>query len=122
MLKKTLLSMLLAVTAFSALAPSGASADYVERSGQLRLLRIHDVGTGYGPSTDFIDVEVVISFSNDPSKAYGFKLRNDTNSLTHQAMVELLREAYQNNWTVVINADIPAGKNHGVLNRVWVRR
>ena len=85
-------------------------------------MRVHDVGTGYGPSSDFMDVGVVIAFRNEPGKAYGFKMRNDTNALTHQAMLDLLRDAFENNWNVVINVELPSGKNHGVLNRVWVTR
>ena len=29
-------------------------------SGQLSLLRVHERGSGFGPSSDFIDVEVVV--------------------------------------------------------------
>ena len=102
--------------------PPSAHAAYVQRAGTLSMLRVHDVGTGYGPGSDFIDVEVVLAFSNEPGKAYGFKLRSDGNALVHQAMLDLLRDAFENDWNVVINVEIPTGKNHGVLNRVWVTR
>lgn len=103
-------------------APASVDAAYVQRAGTLSMLRVHDVGTGYGPSSDFMDVEVVIAFRNEPGKAYGFRMRNDTNALTHEAMLDLLRDAFENNWNVVINVELPSGKNHGVLNRVWVTR
>ena len=93
------------------LSPPPAQAAYVQREGTLSLLRVHDVGSGYGPSYDFIDVEVVIAFRNEPGKAYGFRLRNDLDALTHQAMLDLLRDAFENGWSVVINAEIPAGKD-----------
>ncbi len=123
MLKKISLSAVLAFAVLlSAFAPATAEAAYVQRSGELSMLRVHDVGTGYGPSSDFMDVEVVLAFRNQPGKAYGFRLRKDTNELTHAAMVDMLRDAFENGWNVVINAEVPNGKNNGILNRVWVTR
>ncbi len=124
MFKQLILCISLALGLFSVTfaIPTAADAAYVQKSGALSLLRVHDVGTGYGPNSDFIDVEVVIAFRNEPGKAYGFRMRNDGNALSHQAMLDLLRDAFQNNWNVVINVEIPTGKNNGVLNRIWVTR
>ena len=120
MFKQVIASLALGLTLLGVTAT--ADAAYIETWGPLSLLRVHDVGTGYGPASDFIDVEVVIAFSTNPDKAYGFKLRNDTNRAVHEGMLDVLRDAFANGWTVVINAELPAGKNHGVLNRVWIRR
>ncbi len=124
MLKNLVWYISLALSLFSIhlATPTHADAAYVQRSGALSLLRIHDVGTGYGPGSDFIDVEVVIAFRNESGKAYGFRMRNDTNAISHQAMLNLLRDAFENQWNVVINVEIPTGKNNGILNRVWVTR
>ena len=55
-------------------------------SGKLSLLRVHDVGTGYGPATDFIDVEAIIWLDTKPGMAFGFQLRNDDNRPARQGM------------------------------------
>jgi hypothetical protein len=119
MFKKIILSSL--VLGSLALA-SPADAAYIETSGTLSFLRVHDVGTGYGPPTDSIDVEVVIQFANQPGKSFGFQLRNDANRAVREAMLDILRDAYVNNYKVTIDVEIPAGKNNGVLNRVWISK
>ena len=35
-------------------------------------------------------------------------------------MLDLLRDAFANNWTVVINYNIDPGRNNGMANRLWV--
>ena len=40
--------------------------------GHLKLLRVHDVGTKFGPPTDQIDTEVVFMLDTQPTHAYGF--------------------------------------------------
>ena len=97
-------------------------ADLINASGQLTLLRVHDVGTQYGPPKDRIDVEVVIRLNTRPGQAFGFKLRNDTNALVHQGMLDLLRDAYVNNWTVNIDYLIDPGKKNGVIIRTWLQK
>jgi hypothetical protein len=46
------------------------------KQGKINFLRVHDAG-GWGPPSDFIDVECVIRFLGEPDKAYGFQLRVD---------------------------------------------
>lgn len=94
----------------------------LESSGKLRFLRVHDVGTKYGPPTDQIDVEVVFGLDSEPKKAFGFKLRNDTQEVAHQGMLDLLRDAFAANQNVTTDYDIPAGKQNGVAIRVWLSR
>lgn len=92
----------------------------INSSGKINFLRVNDVGTGYGPPTDFIDAEVVIHLDTQPGKAMGFTLRNDANRAAHAAMLDLLRDAYKNNWTVSIDYDIPDGKTNGMIIRVML--
>jgi hypothetical protein len=61
-------------------------------SGQFGLLRVHDVGSGYGPPTDLLDVEVIVQFVGRPADAFGFQLRNDGNLPVRQGMLGLLRD------------------------------
>jgi hypothetical protein len=89
----------------------------LESSGRLTFLRVHDVGTGFGPPTDFIDVEVVIKLDTKPNNAFGFQLRNDNNRPPRAGMLDLLRDAFNHNWVVVIDYNLDAGKSNGVIIR-----
>lgn len=96
----------------------------LQSSGKLNFLRVHDVGTKYGPPADQIDVEVVFHLDTEPGKAFGFKLRNDTQRLAHQGMLDLLRDAYAGNMKVTTDYDIDSdhGKKNGVAMRVWLTK
>src|SRR5204863_3012370 len=61
----------------------------LERSGLVTFLRVHDLGTGFGPPFDFIDVEAVIKLDTSPTDAYGFQLRNDRHRPSRQGMLDL---------------------------------
>ena len=89
----------------------------LESSGRITFLRVHDVGTGFGPPTDSIDVEVVIKLDTMPNNAFGFQLRNDNNRPARSGMLDLLRDAFNHNWVVVIDYNLDAGKTNGVIIR-----
>ena len=93
----------------------------VQRRGKLKLLRVHDVGTGYGPKTDHIDVEVVVHMARVKG-AFGFRLRNDKNRPAHQGMLDLLRDSFERNIPVTIEYDIKDGKDNGVIMRAWLSK
>jgi len=106
---------------------SFAAAPYLfsarlQASGKLKMLRINQVGSKYGPGHDQIDAEVIIQLGSKPGMAFGFKLRNDSNRPVRQGMLDLLRDAYANNLTVTIDYDITAGKKNGIIVRVWLKR
>src|SRR5215475_9230938 len=102
----------------AALVTTPVNADRVQSSGKITFLRVHDVETGFGPPSDFIDVEVVIQLNNTSSESFGFQLRNDANRATRQGMLDLLRDAFNNNGTVVIDYDVEPPKKNGVIMRV----
>ena len=121
MKKRHLIALVSIVLTMVCWVPS-ARADLFNASGKLTLLRVHDVGTGFGPAGDQIDGEVIIKLNTQPAKSFGFTLRNDSNSLTHQGMLDLLRDAWKNDWTVHIDYEVDAGKNNGRLFRLWVSK
>jgi hypothetical protein len=90
----------------------------LERTGLITFLRAHDLGSGFGPPTDFIDVEAVIKLDTAPDEAYGFELRNDRFRPSRQAMFDLLREAYFSNRSVTIDYFIIPGRHNGRIFRV----
>jgi hypothetical protein len=91
-------------------------------NGTLSLLRVHDLGTGYGPPNDEIDVEVVVQFAGDAADAYGFQLRNDDNQPARQGMLDLLRDGFNHDWTVWIDYDAVPGHHNNVAMRVWLTK
>jgi hypothetical protein len=49
----------------------------------------------------------------------GFQLRNDESRPVRQGMLDLLRDAFNHNWTVVIDytIDLDAGQKNGRIRR-----
>jgi len=97
-------------------------ADLKNSQGKLTFLRAHDVGTGFGPPTDFLDVEVVFILDSAPQNAFGFQLRTDANEPVREAMVGLLRDAYVNNLKVSVDYFIDPGKHNGRAFRIALVR
>lgn len=85
--------------------------------GRLTLLRVHDVGTGYGPPFDFIDVEVVCQLDSRPGQAFGFELRDDASAMDRKGMLDLLRTAFSSGSRVRIDVTA-AGMGNGRILRV----
>ena len=92
-----------------------------EKTGKISRLRVHEVGSKYGPSHDLIDAEVIVTFQFDGSRAYGLPLRNDSKLPAAQAMFALLQDAFNADEPVTINYRENAGRNHHILFRVWRR-
>lgn len=93
--------------------------DLMNQSGKVVFLRLQADG-GYGPSSDFIDGELVIKLDSQPKMAFGMKLRNNNEIAIREGMLLLLKEAYKNNWDVNIDYWIDPGKNNGEIYRLWV--
>lgn len=128
MKRLTLIISVILVSAVLVVIPAQSQAAIApaQASGKLTLLRVHDLGTKFGHPTDEIDVEVVIQFDSKPGKAFGFKLRNDSNRPAHQGMLDLLRDAFNNNWPVTIDyigadlSDPDPSKPNFVIVRAWL--
>ena len=94
----------------------------LQSTGKLTFLRVHDVGTRFGPPADQIDVEAVMKLNTEPERAMGFQLRNDGQRVARQGMLDLLRDAFENNLTVVVDYNLDAGRKNGVAIRVALRK
>lgn len=70
--------------------------------GRLTFLRVHDVGTMFGPPDDRIDAEVIVQLDSEPGRAFGFQLRGDANEAAAGGMLWLLRDAFNHNRRVRI--------------------
>jgi hypothetical protein len=91
-----------------------------ETSGRIVFLRVHDVGTGFGPPQDSIDAEVIFQLDSQPEKAFGFQLRKDTHQLVNRGMLSLLRLAYKRNVPVLVDFVRTSCRN-GTVIRVALR-
>jgi hypothetical protein len=96
--------------------------DLLEKSGKIVFLRAHDLGTGYGPPSDQLDVEAVFILNALGDGAYGFQLRNDEKLPARQAMFSLLRDAFVHNLTVIADYLIEPGRINGTAIRVALIR
>jgi hypothetical protein len=113
-----MLTVVMSATILALVMAMPANADLLQSSGKVTFLRVHDVGTGFGPPSDFIDVEVVVQLNTQPGKSFGFQLRNDANRPAREGMLGLLRDAFNTNATAVIDYNIAPGKKNGVIIRV----
>jgi hypothetical protein len=117
------ISSLFMMMLFTVLFTDTASAQSVENArGRLTLLRVHDLGTGFGPPADFIDAEVVIALDSRPGMFFGFQLRNDARLPARQGMLDLLRDAFERNLIVNIDFSHVPGKENNILFRTWLTR
>lgn len=89
----------------------------VEVQGKVTLIRVNDVGSGYGPPTDFMDTEVEVWLDSQPGRAFGFQLRTDAQEADHAGMLKLLRSAFDSNRTVQLDV-IRTGVRNGRIIRV----
>ncbi len=85
--------------------------------GKITFLRVHDVGTGFGPPMDSIDGEVVVRPDAEPLKALGFQLRTDAKEVAHAGMLDVLRDAFRQDRTIRIEY-VRTGLRHGTILRV----
>ena len=85
--------------------------------GKITFLRVHDPGTGFGPPSDFLDVEVVVALDTLPGRAFGFRLRADGEESVGHGMLDLLRDAFNRNSRVSIDYT-RTGLRNGLILRV----
>ena len=85
--------------------------------GRITFLRVHDVGTGWGPPSDFLNVEVVIALDTLPGRGFGFQLRADSEEAARHGMLDLLRDAFNRNSRVTVDY-VKTGLRNGRILRV----
>lgn len=95
--------------------------------GKLAFLRVHRLGSGFGPQGDFLDVEVVIGVkeATGTKGGYGFTLRNDDSRFAHQGMLDLLRDAFNSDSVVEVEYTVDPGEfgaANGIILRVTRRK
>jgi hypothetical protein len=96
------------------------ASQLVASTGQVAELRVIELGSKHGPPNDQIDVEVVVKLDTAPTRGMGFQLRSDSDRPVHQAMLDLLRAAFEIGCQTRIeySIDADAGKHNGIIVRV----
>ncbi len=90
------------------------------KTGKLTFFRVHELGTGYGPSGDSLDAEAIVKLDSAPDLSFGFQLRSDQNLPAREGMLELLRLAFRSNLTVGVEYMIDPGKHNGTIVRTYL--
>jgi len=90
--------------------------------GHITFLRVHDVGTGWGPPNDYLDVEAVFLLDTEPNRAFGFQLRNDSARPAREGMLALLQDAFVNDLNVIADYMQVLNKHNAVAFRIAITR
>jgi len=70
--------------------------------GKINYLRIHDVGTKFGPPNDVLDAEAIVQLDSKPGHYFGLQLRANSTEVANKSSVKLLRAAFESNSPVRI--------------------
>ncbi len=89
-------------------------------NGKINFLRLHDVGTSFGPPNDVLDAEAVVRLESRPGQYFGVQLRPGSAEASHAASVQLLRTAFEANLPVSIDY-IRNGIHSGRIIRVMLK-
>lgn len=101
---------------------AGPAAQILNYQGPVNFLRVNEVGDVFGEPSNELNAQVVFSVSTHTQRYFGFPLGNDANGPAHQAMFDLLREAYIRRLPITFDAQVePQKTNHRVI-RIWVSR
>jgi hypothetical protein len=90
-------------------------------TGKINYLRVHDLGTGYGPPKDFLDSEVIVRIDSDSQKAFGFQLRQGSFLVERERMLSVLRDAFSQDKAVTF-VYVKTGPNTGTILRVSIEK
>ncbi len=75
-------------------------------SGRVSMLRVHEVGSGYGPDTDPTPGEVIVQLDTEPARTFGLPLRNDREEAVGVAQLELLRSSLEKGFPIHIEYEV----------------
>ena len=92
--------------------------------GKLAFLRVHEVGSGFGPPSDFIDVEVVLRGQGKGWRILVAPCATTNNRFAHAGMLDLLRDAFNQDTVIEIEYLVDPGefgKVNGTILRVTRR-
>lgn len=108
-----------ALMAATACATAPLPGDVRETSGKVASLRVEDLSSQEGSDEARYELEVVVHLDGEPDKSFGFRLQPESHQAAREGMLDLLRDAFRNDWVVTIGYTVEAGRPEGVI--VWTR-
>jgi hypothetical protein len=95
--------------------PNPPLGSILASEGKISLLRVHDVGSKYGPPDDQLDVEVVVWLDTEEGKAFGFQYRRGAEEKAHKGMLDVLRNAFNKDVQVRIEYERTGCNNNRII-------
>jgi hypothetical protein len=90
--------------------------------GKVTSLRVHRV-LGFGPPSDHISVHAVVRLNSQPNRFMGFRLQEDQDRVVHEGWLDMLRDAFNLNHTVLVESDFDTqAGNNGVIRMVTLTK
>jgi hypothetical protein len=90
-----------------------------QRTGKIAFIQVQETGQ-YGPPSDPIVVDVVVGLDTSlPGQGYGFAYTT-TGDTAHLGMLNVLRDAFNNNWTTTIFYFLQNNHLNGIITRVRI--
>ena len=119
-MKKSQIAVIIFFLFLVILPAQAQSSDRYNHTGNLSMLRVHDLGIAYGSVNNRLDVEVITKFINKNGYSFGFKMRDNNRLPARQGMLSLLRDAFNNGWRTKITYDIRNGSKNGTIVQVTI--
>ncbi len=90
----------------------------ISSHGKVKLLRVHETGTGYGPAYDNLNTEVIFQLEGINDKSFGFNLKSGENSEVNKGMLNLFREAFKSDKEVIVEYKRTGCQNLEILRAI----
>jgi hypothetical protein len=88
--------------------------------GRVRMIRVHEHGTGYGASAHRLNEDCIITLDTEPGAAFGLEL-SGANMWAGRSMFNLLRTAFASDRLVTIEYEATSAIGGRVLRVVNTR-
>lgn len=74
-----------------------------------------------GPFNDSLDAEVIVGLDTSAVARFGFKFDGAVNNdFIHQGMLDILRDAFNNNWKTIIDYRMDFTSGDGIIQQVKI--
>ena len=78
---------------------------------------------GVGPPSHHISVHAVVRRNSEPNRFMGFRLQQDSDRVVHEGWLDMLRDAFNLNHTVIVESDFDTqAGNNGVIRTVTLTK
>ena len=90
--------------------------------GKITSLRVQFFGARRGNESGKMDTEVAVQLDTEPQKVFGLRLRRGRGEPVREGMLNLLRDAFNHNWTVNLLYWQEPDTENLIIYRVWLTK